>query len=64
MFISFKTLSMVHSSVVGSCPMIEIFNHQNGFGFSLHVAIECHFDLLLPMAIKLCFDCHNVIKCD
>jgi hypothetical protein len=42
MFISFKTLSMVHSSVC-SCSMIEIFDHQNGFGLSLHVAIECRF---------------------
>jgi hypothetical protein len=64
MFISFKTSSMVHSLVISSCPIIEIFNHQNGFGLSLYVTIECRFDFLLPMAIKFCFDCHNVIKCD
>jgi len=44
MFISFKTLSMVHSSIVGSCLTIEIFEHQNGFGLLLHVAIECCFE--------------------
>jgi hypothetical protein len=43
MFISFKTLTMVHSSVC-SCSTIEIFDHQNGFGLLLHVAIECCFD--------------------
>jgi hypothetical protein len=44
MFISFKTLSMVYSLVVGFCLTIEIFDHQNGFNLSLHVVIACHFD--------------------